>query len=87
MSVTTEYVRAGSRVANPEDVYESNPKDVYGSQGADARALYRRINAPLALTVGADERSRESVNWGLVVALLFCLAFWGMVLVGLVQAV
>ena len=86
MSVTTEYLRAGTRVANPGDVYGRNPKDVYGSQGADARALYRRINAPPAQTIGTDERVREPLNWGLLVALLFCLAFWGTVVFGLVQA-
>ena len=85
MSVTTEYVGAGTRVANPQDLYDSNPKDVYGSQGADARALYRRINAPTALIVGADERIREPLNWRLLAALLFCLAFWGTLLFGLIQ--
>ncbi len=85
MSVATEYVRPGTRVANPQNLYESNPKDVYGSQGADARALYRRINAPTALTVSADERIREPLNWRLLVALLFCLAFWGTVVFGLIQ--
>jgi hypothetical protein len=39
-------------------------------------------------TVGAaDDRIREPVNWGLVVGLLGCLAFWGAVVFGLVVAV
>lgn len=76
MSVPTEYVGQGRRVANL--------KDVYGSQGTHAQALYRRINARPAPTVGADDRSREPVNWELVVVLLGCLAFWGALVLGLV---
>jgi hypothetical protein len=34
------------------------------------------------LTVGADDRIREPVNWGLVAALLGCLALWGGVVFG-----
>ena len=78
MSVPTEYVRPGRRLAIP--------KDAYGSQRADARAMYRRVNARPALTVGADDRIREPVNWELVVVLLGCLAFWGIVVFGLVEA-
>ncbi len=81
MNVPTGYVRQGRRVVNP--------KAVYGSQRGHARALYRRINGRPGgtLTVGADDRIREPVNWGLVVALLGCLALWGTVVVGLVVAV
>ena len=79
MTVPTGYVRQGRQVVNP--------KAVYGSQRGHARALYRRINRRPALTVGADDRVREPVNWGLVVALLGCLAFWGTVVVGLIEAV
>ena len=39
------------------------------------------------LTVGAaDDQMRERVNWGLVVALLACLSFWGAVMLGLAVA-
>jgi hypothetical protein len=74
-----------------------NPKAVYGSQRSHARALYRRINGPpappatpgaLPPTFGAaDDPIREPVNWGMVIALLGCLAFWGAVVLGLVVAV
>jgi hypothetical protein len=40
------------------------------------------------IAVGAaDDRICEPVNWGLVVGLLGCLAFWGAVVFGLVVAV
>jgi hypothetical protein len=87
MSVPTGYVRLSRRVVNP--------KAVYGSQRGHALVLYRRINRRPApptkpvtvlqlppLTVGADDRIREPVNWGLVAALLGCLALWGGVVFG-----
>jgi hypothetical protein len=79
MNVPTGYVGQGRRVVNP--------KAVYGSQRGHARALYRRINRRPALTVGADDRIRERVNWELVVVLLGCLAFWGAIVFGLVAAI
>jgi hypothetical protein len=40
------------------------------------------------VTVGAaDDRIREPVNWMLVLVLLDCLAFWAVVVLGLVVAV
>ena len=50
-------------------------------------ARVARKAGDLPLIVGADDRIREPVNWGLVVALLGCLAFWGTVVVGLIEAV
>ena len=78
MNVPTGYVGQERRVVNPNAVYRS--------QGGHARALSRRTNRRPALTVGADDRVREPVNWGLVVALLGCLAFWGTVVFALVEA-
>ena len=38
--------------------------------------------------VGAtNDRMREPMNWGLVACLLGCVAFWGVVVLGLVAAV
>ena len=92
MSVATGYVRPRLRVDDPNAVYES--------QRGHALVLYRRIHRRPApptrpvtvlqlppLAVDADDRTREPVNWGLVVAVLACLAFWGAVVLGLVVAV
>ena len=53
-----------------------------------AEAVENRLReaALVELRDGRSDRIREPVNWGLLVALLGCLAFWGLVALGLLVA-
>ena len=45
------------------------------------------MESSLTSVGAADDRIREPVNWGMVVCLVGCLAFWGAIVLGLVVAV
>jgi hypothetical protein len=45
------------------------------------------MESPYTAARATGDSIREPVNWGLIIALLGCLAFWGAVVFGLVAAV